>query len=221
MNSVKACIFDLDGTLLYTLESIAHAGNRMLGELGYPPRPVEEYRFFCGDGSDELVRRALAASGGLTEENLTAGKILNRKYISEMPLYHVRPYEGVPEMLAAMKARGTALAVVSNKPDRAAQDAIRGVFGDLFDYVAGQTPALPVKPDPAIALGAARALSAKPEECLYFGDSGTDMKTGKAASMRTIGVLWGYRDAEELLRDGADDLIASPQEALSLTAFLS
>ena len=82
-------------------------------------------------------------------------------------------------------------------------------------------PALPVKPDPAIALGAARALSAKPEECLYFGDSGTDMKTGKAASMRTIGVLWGYRDAEELLRDGADELIASPQEALSLTAFLS
>ncbi len=209
---MKAAIFDLDGTILYTLDCIARAGNRMLEELGYEARPVEEYRYYCGDGSLNLVRRALAAVGGLTPENAAAGDILNRRFLAEDPLYGVHPYPGMPEALAGLKSRGYRLAVVSNKPDDAARSTVTAMYGELFDLTCGQREGIPIKPDPKGALLAARALGAAPSSCLYFGDSGTDMRTGKAAGMYTVGVLWGYREEEELLAGGADCLIREPRE---------
>jgi phosphoglycolate phosphatase len=213
---IRACIFDLDGTVLYTLESIALAGNRMLEALGYEGRPLDEYRYYCGDGSDNLVIRCLKKAGGLTPENLEAGKILNRKFLAEKPSFHVRPYEGMEASLKELKKRGYLLAIVSNKPDDAAQLAVKEAYGDLFDHVQGQGKGIPIKPDPAGALAAAASLSAKPYECLYFGDTWTDMQTGKNAGMHTIGVLWGYRDEEELLKNGADRVIKEPSDILTL-----
>ncbi len=212
----KACIFDLDGTVLYTLESIARAGNRMLASLGYEAQPLDAYRYHCGDGSDELVKRCLVAVGGFTAENYAAGKLLNRKFIAEDSSYHVRPYEGMTEVLGELKRRGIRLAIVSNKPDEAAQLAVKALFGDLFDHVQGQSRDIPVKPDPKGALCAARALGVEPSECYYFGDTWTDMQTGNNAAMYTVGVLWGYRDRKELEENGAQRIIASPQEILEL-----
>lgn len=214
---IRACIFDLDGTILYTLDAIAKAGNRMLEELGYDPQPVDDYRYYCGDGSDNLVRRCLKKVGGDTEENIQAGFILNRKFLAQDPNYHVRPYPGMPEALQTLKERGIRIAVVSNKPDDAAQLTVRAQYGDLFDHVQGQNREVPIKPDPTGALRTAIALGAAPSECLYFGDTWTDMKTGNNAAMHTIGVLWGYRDEKELRENGADLIISKPAEIPPLT----
>lgn len=213
---IKACIFDLDGTVLYTLESIALAGNRMLESLGYPAQPVDDYRYYCGDGADNLVKRCLKKVGGLTDENYEAGKILNRKYLAEKASYHVHPYEGMEDVLKELKKRGIKIAVVSNKPDDAAHLAVANAYGDLFDHVQGQGNGIPIKPDPTGALRTAKLLGAEPSECLYFGDTWTDMKTGNNAGMHTIGVLWGYRDEKELRENGAEMVIASPKEILTL-----
>ena len=213
---IKACLFDLDGTLLYTLDAIAQAGNRMLQELGYPPEETDSYRYYCGDGADVLVERCLRKAGGFTEENYHAGCILNRRFLTEDPLKGVKPYEGIPEVLGELKKRGIKLAVVSNKPDEATAETIRYAFGDLFDYVQGQREGIPRKPDPAIACMAAESFDADPCECLYIGDSGTDMQTGKNAGMYTLGALWGYRDAEELLQNGASRLIRTGEDIIRI-----
>ncbi len=210
--SVKLCIFDLDGTILYTLAAVANAGNRMLEELGFDPQPLDDYRFFCGDGAENLVRRCLRQAGGFTEENVRAGNVLNRKFLAEQPLYGVKPYEGMPEALEELRRRGIRLAVFSNKPDNAAKSTVTGIYGGLFDTVLGQTSGIPLKPDPAGALLIADGFGAKPEECLYFGDTGTDMMTGRAAGMKTVGVLWGYRDEAELRANGAEIIIGTPAE---------
>lgn len=213
---IKACIFDLDGTILYTLESIALAGNRMLEELGYEKQPLDDYRYYCGDGSDNLVKRCLKKVGGYTSENFAAGKILNRKFLAENPSYHVHPYEGMEDVLRELKAKGLKLGVVSNKPDDAAQLAVSNAYGDLFDHVQGQGNGIPIKPDPTGALCTAAIFHVKADECLYFGDTWTDMKTGTNAGMHTIGVLWGYRDRKELEENGAEEVIGTPRDILKL-----
>ena len=238
--AARACLFDLDGTILHTLESIARAGNLMLIDLGFSPRPVDEYRFYCGDGSDNLVRRTLGVCMGqipesaladpcadwraltarvrVDEELVRKGSERNRFHLKEQPLYGAYRYAGMQEALVKLKNRKIRLAVCSNKPDEAAQEAVRGAYGSIFDHVQGQTADLPIKPDPAIALSAAAALGVSPSECLYFGDTWTDMRTGKAAGMFTVGVLWGYRSREELTANGADALISSPEEIPLLVA---
>ena len=221
---IKAAIFDLDGTILYTLPSIAKAGNRMLADLGFPPRPEEEYRYYCGDGSWNLAKRTLIVSMGesnLSEEQklslIDRGDALNRKYLAEDPMYKMKPYEGIPEALAALKRRGLSLAVFSNKPDAQVREIIPRFFGDMFDVIQGQTGSMPIKPDPAGALAITDLLGIHPSEVMYFGDSGTDMRTGKAAGMYTVGCMWGYRTEEELWENGADRVISAPSETLNLT----
>ena len=217
----KVLVFDLDGTILYTLESIARAGNRMLEALGLAAQPVDAYRYFCGDGSDNLVRRCLKAVNAYNEENFKKGAALNRALIAEDALYAVRPYEGMPEVLKTLKESGFSLAVFSNKPDEAVQAAIRGTYGELFDLVRGQLADIPLKPDPAGALKIAEEFGVRPADCVYFGDTWTDMQTGRAAGMYTCGVLWGYRDREELLDNGAECLLERPSDILSLPMLLA
>ena len=125
----------------------------------------------------------------------------------------MKAYPGIPEVLARLKEQGAKLAVLSNKPHENTVNVIEKVFGpDLFDLVQGQSELFPRKPAPDGALYLAESLQAAPEECLYIGDTGTDMKTGKAAGMYTVGVLWGFRDRQELVRDGADCVIADAAE---------
>ncbi len=214
---IKLCIFDLDGTLALTLDSMAIAANRALSELGLSEQPTEKFRYFAGDGAKELCRRVLRAAG---DEEIIHYEEMYRKYrayFGETCMYQVRPYEGIRELLEELKARGVKIAVLSNKPHEQAVDVVETLFGKgYFDAVQGQTEKIPRKPSPVGALFLAERLGAEREECLYIGDTATDMQTGKAAGMKTAGVLWGFRDREELMENHADVLVQSPAEILAV-----
>ena len=160
-----------------------------------------------------LVERVLNKVDGYSRAAWKEGCQLNRRFLAEAPMYGVRPYEGMEEALAELKDKGIRLAVFTNKPDTAAGVAIKAAFGrDLFDLVQGDSGSYPLKPDPAGALAISRLFGVSPEECLYFGDSATDMKTAHAAGMIPVGCLWGYRTREELTESRAAFLIDAPDE---------
>lgn len=212
----KACLFDLDGTLADTLESIAHVANMVLAHFGLPAQPVEAYKYYAGDGADALMERCMRAAGGRME-HLDEARKMYRSIFAEDPLYRVTPFDGMVETLEALKNRGVKLAVCSNKPHPAAVGAIKGLFGDdIFDIIQGQEASIPRKPAPDAALMIAEKLKVLPEACMYVGDTDTDMQTGKAAGMLTIGVLWGFRDRQELEENHADRIISHPGELLMI-----
>ena len=215
LEHTKAVIFDLDGTLLNTLDALTYTTNLTLKEFGYGPVDPEHIKQFVGDGYRMLMKRALMYSGDKEllhyEEALSA----YTRLFAEHCLYHVRPYEGIPELLQELKARGIRIAVLSNKPHARTVENIEAVFGKgYFDIVAGQKDDVPKKPDPSGALKAAKLCGADPSECLYFGDTNTDMKTGKNAKMTTVGVLWGFRGREELAAFHPEFLLEKPQDIL-------
>lgn len=211
----KAVIFDLDGTLSDSLLSIAYSANLALSAFGFAPFEAGRYKYFAGDGAAELVRRCLRNDGdeGLSHFDEVYGKYC--EVFEEYCMYQVKPYEGIPELLNGLKARGIYTAVLSNKPHERTLTVIHDLFGDrLFDVVQGQRDGLPKKPAPDGALKICKKLSVLPEECIYCGDTNTDMKTGKSAGMFTVGVLWGFREKEELARNHADAIIEKPQEII-------
>lgn len=211
--SYRACIFDLDGTLCDSVESIAWSGNHMLADLGMRQASLEDYKIFVGDGVDVLMHRLLRFGGDEEASRFEEAKRIYTNYFREGCLYNVKAYPGIMEALAELKRRGAKTAVLSNKPHENTKEVIDRVFGlDTFDLVQGQSDLFPRKPAPDGALSLARQLKAAPEECLYVGDTGTDMRTGRAAGMYTVGVLWGFRGREELEREGADRIIADAAE---------
>ncbi len=211
----KACIFDLDGTLLYTLDSMMRPGNMVLRALGLTPLPKDDYRRFCGEGAAMLTRRFLIAGGDKEASHFEEGYALYMKYFSEDPLYGVVPYPQIPELLQSLRERGVRLAVCSNKPAAATHDIIVTLFPGLFESIVGQSDALRRKPAPDMPMAVCEQLNLAPEDCLYCGDSGTDMQTGKGAGMKSVGVLWGYRDDKELLENGCDGLAQTPMDILN------
>lgn len=214
---IKAVIFDLDGTLLNTIESMEAAGSRMLRDFGLTPRPAEEYKQYAGDGAKTLVRRVLAAAGKPDEGLLERAFPVYMGYFAQTCGYHVEPYPGIRELLTALSQRNIRLAVLSNKPHQQTVDVVTAYFGTkLFDLVMGQSEAFPKKPAPDGALWMAKEFGVLPSECLYLGDTNVDMQTGKAAGMKTVGVLWGFRDEKELKENHADAIIRHPMEALEL-----
>lgn len=213
---LKACIFDLDGTLANSLESIAHVANKMLAGFGYPPRPLEKFKYYCGEGADLLVRRCLLDSGDKELTHYDEGRRWYRDAFQKDPMYKVTHYPGMPETLQELKRSGVKLAVCTNKPHAAAVKVIQGMFGDLFDVVQGQCPELKRKPDPESPLKIAAQLGVLPQECMYVGDTATDMQTGKNAGMYTVGALWGFRTREELEENHADVLAETPEDLLDL-----
>lgn len=215
----KVGVFDLDGTLADTVDSMAYSANLALRELGFPEQPAERFKSFAGDGAKELVKRCLIASGDETCSRLEEMQSLYRKYFGKYCMYHVKPYDGIFHLLEAMKRKGMKIAVLSNKPHAQAADVVEGIFGkDYFDYVQGQTETVPRKPDPTGALRIAQYFDVRASECLYMGDTNTDMKTGKAAGMFTAGVLWGFRTREELEENHADLIVSHPSEIEALLA---
>lgn len=211
----KLCIFDLDGTVLDTVHTIAYYGNLALSKHGIEPIDVKEYNYFAGNGAVNLIKRALRFRDCLTDEVFE--KVFadyNTAYNADTS-YLTAPFDGIRETLDAMKARGIQMAILSNKPHFATCGVITSLFGDgYFDRVYGQREDVPIKPDPTAVHQIMNELNAKPEECLYIGDTGTDMKTGKNAGLRTVGVLWGFRGKEELLENGADVIIENPCQLL-------
>lgn len=212
----QAVIFDLDGTLLDSLEDLADSMNHVLAAAGLPTHAVAAYRFFVGDGVEMLVRRAAPEERADTA-TLARLAIAMREEYDRRATSKTRPYPGIPELLDELSARGLPVAILSNKP----HDATRHVVARLlprwrFAAVQGVLPEIPRKPDPAGALALAARLHLAPGEVLYVGDTDTDMRTARAAGMRAVGVLWGFRPGAELTAAGAQFLVATPADILPL-----
>ena len=213
--SFRAVVFDLDGTLLDTLEDIGGAANRVLVEHGFPPHLLGSYREYIGEGVVRLVQRILPDKTH-DEAIVQACVEAYKKEYARSWNVHTAPYPGVPELLDGLAARGLKLAVLSNKPDLFTQQCVREFLANWnFGVILGASDAFPRKPNPASALETARQMQVTPAECLYVGDSGVDMQTALAAGMYAVGVLWGFRGKTELQRDGAQVLIARPVELLA------
>lgn len=195
----RCCIFDLDGTLLNTINSLMYSVNQTLAHFGYPEVDRDHIKKFVGDGYQMLVERALKYSGDAELSHYEEGLQVYREKFGRYSLYEVKPYDGIGELLQGLKERDIKLAVLSNKPHAKTVENIETVFGrGYFDYIAGERPEIPKKPDPAGVIRILDALRLKAEECLYFGDTDTDMKTGLGAGLTTVGVTWGFRGREEL-----------------------
>ncbi len=217
----KAVTFDLDGTLLDTLEDIATTMNSVLTEHGYPVHVLDAYRYFVGDGVGMLVRRAVPRDRRDKDNTEKLVEEFRSKYRRNWNL-GTRPYDGVAEALNGLVARDIRLAVLSNKPHESTVHCVSELLPDwTFDIVLGERDETPRKPDPAGALQIAGFLGFNPEEILYVGDTGVDMKTAVAAGMYPVGALWGFRSGVELRNSGARVLIERPQEILDLVGYES
>lgn len=212
----RAVLFDLDGTLLNTLGDIASSMNLVLRDAGFPEHAPERYRYFVGEGMATLVERALPAErrdAATVEATLAA----MRRVYAEHQFDTTVPYNGIPELLGTLAARGLALAVLSNKPDGATAAMIARYFPNIaFAAVRGQRPDVARKPDPAGAVAIARELGYAPADFIYVGDTAIDMRTAVSAGMYPVGVTWGFREAGELRAAGAAVLIDAPGELLEL-----
>jgi phosphoglycolate phosphatase len=210
---IKICIFDLDGTLVRSQESIARPVNMTLEYFGLPQQPVEAFNYFAGDGIKNALRRALIASGDSNAVHLEEGLPMCRDWLQEDPCFHVEPYDGIVWALGELKKSGVTIAVFSNKPHISAISVVETIFGKgLFDCIQGQTDWIPIKPDPTGVLEILDQFEAAKEECLYFGDTNTDMMTGRNAGVTTVGVTWGFRSRSELEQYGADIIIDNAEE---------
>ena len=212
----RAVIFDLDGTLLDTLEDIADAMNSVLEAHGYPPHETDAYRHFVGDGVNMLVKRVLPEEK--RDDGTVAGLV--KAYGEAYGIYwklKTHPYKGVPEMLDMLTARQLKLAVLSNKPDDFAKRCVRELLSRwTFHIVWGYQDELPPKPDSTGALQIAEHFGIPPGDILFLGETSVDMKTAVAAGMYPVGALWGFRSPAELMGSGAKEVIERPQEILTL-----
>ena len=203
----KAVLFDLDGTLTDTLQDIAAAMNRALRLHGLMEFAVEDYRYLVGDGAKKLAERAVRGRLELQ------GAVLRdyQAYYETHNLLTTKPYDDIPELLAALAGRGLKLCVLSNKPHADTCHVVSHFFPQIpFAVVRGQMEGVPVKPDPTGALAVAREIHAAPGSFLYLGDTSVDMTCARNAGMHPVGVTWGFRTAEELRSAGAELLISHP-----------
>ena len=210
---IKLAIFDLDGTLLNTLDDLAGACNHALKECGYPARPTEEYRMLVGRGIMNLFRGALPEDKR-SEEMVEKMRSYFLPYYNEHKCDLTRPYDGIIDLLNDLKNAGISLAVASNKYQAGTEELVARYFGDYdFVRVLGQREGFPIKPDAAIVFEAMEGIPGiSREEVVYCGDSNVDMQTGLNAGVRTIGVTWGFRSREELAAFSPWFLAENPAE---------
>ncbi len=214
LSSLKALIFDLDGTLVDSLADLATAVNRMLDDNGYPRVSIDIFPKHIGDGMKKLVERALPADQR-DFENVERCAAAYLAHYEQCWHDDTAVYEGMADTIAQLRARGARLGVISNKPHRFTVLCSEFFFpAGSFEIILGQREGIPRKPDPAGGVEIARRMGLDPSECAYIGDSGVDMEFGKATGMRRIGALWGFRDREELVASGAEVLIAQPADLL-------
>ncbi len=212
----KAILFDLDGTLLDTLTDLANAMNRALADMGFPAHPVESYKYFVGDGVDTEARRALPETARDRETIMKIAES-SEDYYASCWRQNTKPYPGIPELLNELTQREIILTILSNKPDHFTNQMVAELLSEWdFRIVRGAMPDVPIKPDPTAALEIAGQIAIPPEKFLYLGDTNTDMQTAVAADMFGVGCLWGFRTADELLKNGAKVLARTPTEALDL-----
>lgn len=209
-----AVIFDLDGTLLNTLGDLRAATNHALEVRGLPPHSMEEIRQFIGNGIRLLICRAMPE--GTPEAEIDAALDDFKAYYAAHIHDRTVPYDGIPQLLTALRKRGIKVAVLSNKIDSASQQLIEYFFPGKTDVVFGEHVGVPRKPDPTSCRMVIQQLGVQPEQVLYVGDSGTDMQTAKNAGLYAVGVTWGFRSKEVLLENGADVLVHRPEQILQI-----
>ncbi|QDU41141.1 Phosphoglycolate phosphatase [Maioricimonas rarisocia] len=207
----SAIIFDLDGTLLDTLQDVADAANTSLERCGFPARPIHDYPDLIGGGVRHLFRKALPKEAG--ESDIDHCVAAFRDIYAEHWNDTTAPYPGIIELIALLRERGLKMAVLSNKPHEFTVRCVAAHFpDDTFDLVVGEGPETPTKPDPTGALRIATAFACQPSQMAFLGDSDIDMHTAGRAGMRAFGAGWGFRSKEELLRCGAVAVVDHPRE---------
>ena len=209
-------IFDLDGTLLDTLEDIADSVNRVLRAKGFPIHKLEAYRFFVGDGSRTLIKRALPANKRSDESVECCLSAFKKDYAKAWDV-KTEPYEGIPELLNHLMQTDVRMAVCSNKPHAFTVLCVEKLLNQWhFDPIVGQNRGYPKKPAPDSALAIAHDMGISPSEALFVGDSGVDMQTAAAAGMLPVGAAWGFRPEAELFENGCQFLARHPLDVLTL-----
>lgn len=212
----KAVVFDLDGTLLNTIEDLLNSMNAVLVKSGFPTHDLETFKTFIGTGVADLVKYSLPTESR-DKDTIDRCIAAMRHEYSKRWDDKTRPYKGIPQLLDTLASRNIKMAILSNKPHQATEQVVSKLLPQWkFEAVFGERPPVPRKPDPTSALEIADLLGIKPGEFLYLGDSGTDMKTANAAGMYAVGALWGFRDADDLLQNGAKKIIEKPEELLEL-----
>ena len=211
---INTIIFDLDGTLLNTLEGLKNSTNFALKKFNCPEITLEQTRSFVGNGVRKLIERAIPNG----EKNPDFEKCLNtfKEHYSKTMYQKTVAYDGIEDMLTELKKRGIKTGVVSNKFDTAVKELCKNYFDGLIIVAIGESPNVRKKPAPDSVLKAMKILGAKPENTLYVGDSDVDIQTAKNTNLKSVGVTWGFRDRELLEEEGADFIINTPCELLEL-----
>ena len=211
---IKAIIFDLDGTLLDTLEDLTDSVNYVLGKHNMPERTLDEIRSFIGNGVPTLIKRSVAENTDAETLSICVSEMM--EYYKDHAEIKTRPYNGIPELLEELKNRNITTAVVTNKAEEAAIILCSKKFGNTLSCVIGDNGKDKLKPEPDNVFRALKELNTEKDEVLYVGDSDVDMITAENAGLTSIGVTWGFRDEKTLRENGADYIINSPDELLKL-----
>lgn len=208
----KLAIFDLDGTLLNTIEDLGHAANHALATHGFATHSIASYPFFVGNGVRRLIERVLPEDAR-TEANIDHLLVDFKTYYNEHNTDFTKPYNGITELLEHLTSRGVAIAVASNKYQAATEKLIAHYFPTLqFVAVEGQKEGVPVKPDPSIVFEILAKAKTPKADTIYIGDSGVDMETARRACVDSVGVTWGFRPEKELVENHADSIVHSPAD---------
>ena len=212
---IKACIFDMDGTTVNTINSISHFANSALKKYNLPSIDTKKYKILVGDGARVLVKRMIETVGGTDSDFENVLTEYNTTYDNDF-MYLTKAYDGILDLLDSLNAKGVKTAILSNKPHETAIKVSNTLFGDKIKICHGARASVPLKPDPSGVFELLDLLGVEKDECLYIGDTATDMKTGKSSGLYTVGVLWGFRGRDELENSGADVIISQPCELLNV-----
>jgi len=218
---IKACIFDLDGTLVDSIEDIAAACNYALEQFGFPSETPQAIQSYFGDGIAKVIERSMPAEAR-SEDNITKVKEAMLKYYSDHLTVYTKPFVGITQMLQGLLAMKIRWIVLSNKAQDQTMGIVHGLFGkNLFEKISGLRSGVLRKPDPRETLRCIEDAGLKTYECLFIGDSPGDMITAKKAGIKPVGVAWGYFPEETLIRKGADMILQSPAELLDYLGFVN
>ena len=211
---INTVIFDLDGTLLYTLDDLTDSTNFAINSFNYDSKTVDQIKSYVGNGVGLLIERALPE--GINNPHYKECIELFKKHYAQNMYNKTKPYDGIPELLSSLKQNGFNIAVISNKFDLAVKELCNHYFKDQIDIAIGQIDGKYIKPNPDGVMKIAELLNTTLDKCIMIGDSEVDIQTADNANIPCISVTWGYKDIDFLYRNGATTLVYSPQEILEL-----